>query len=95
MDVKVRTSREKTIPNIAYSSQKFSFVFNDVIMNSENLGNFLYGCTGNSIGLSLDILYRGSDYAAHSYHQTLGPLSQKYESYDKVAIVKIHDDLVE
>ena len=48
-------------------------------MNSENLGNFLYGCTGKHLGLSLDILLSGSEYAAFIYDST-----DNEEDYDYI-----------
>lgn len=56
-------SWNKTI-GLKYYSQKFLFAFQDVIMNSENLGNYIYGCTGNACGFSLSVLYAGSNFAA-------------------------------
>ncbi|MGN1084306.1 MAG: polymorphic toxin type 44 domain-containing protein [Lachnospiraceae bacterium] len=63
-DVKRKESWEETIPNIEYYSQKFSFAYNDMIMNSENLGNFIYGCTGRACGFDLKTLNFFSGYAS-------------------------------
>ena len=63
-DVKRKKSWEETIPNIEYYSQKFSFAYNGMIMNSENLGNFIYGCTGRACGFDLKTLNFFSGYAS-------------------------------
>ncbi len=62
-DIKVQECWEETIPDIKYYSQKFLFVFNGVEMNSENLGNFIYGCTGRACGCGMGLLKLGSGYA--------------------------------
>lgn len=88
-DVKVRESWNKTISTIHYYSQDFKFVYNDIIMNSENLGNYLYGCTGHATGFTLKILYIGSGYAASTGNtsdnqEDLNFIELGYDYYDEV-----------
>ena len=90
-DVKVQSSWEKTIPNIKYYSQKFNFAFNDLIFTSEDLGNFIYGCTGCGCGFSLELLLLGSDFASHTgnsieSNDDLQFIKAGYDYYDIVRI---------
>ena len=88
-DVKVRESWNNTISTIHYFSQGFKFVYNDIIMNSENLGNYLYGCTGHATGFTLNILYKGSGYAASTGNtidnqDDLDFIKRGYDYYDEI-----------
>lgn len=88
-DVKVRESWNNTISTIHYFSQDFKFVYNDIIMNSENLGNYLYGCTGHATGFTLKILYKGSGYAASTGNtidnqDDLDFIKRGYDYYDEI-----------
>ena len=88
-DVKVRESWNNTISTIHYFSQGFKFVYNDIIMNSENLGNYLYGCTGHATGFTLNILYKRSGYAASTGNtidnqDDLDFIKRGYDYYDEI-----------
>jgi hypothetical protein len=59
-DLKNEESWNESIPNIEYYSQKFTFCFNGMFINSEQLGNICFGYTGAKLGLSLETLFGGS-----------------------------------
>lgn len=88
-DVKRREQWTKTIPGINYYSQRFKFCYNSYIMNSEDLGNFIFGCTGHCLGftqaeLNLGSIFAGStgsspDDEKDKYYIQLG-----YKYYNKI-----------
>ncbi len=63
-DIKFEKNWKKMFPQIKYYAQRFPFVFKQKVMNSEDLGNVIYGYWGYAIGFSDWELYRGSEFAA-------------------------------
>lgn len=89
-DVKRRDVWKKTIPEVHYYSQVFKFVFNGTVMDSENFGNFFYGCTGHATGFSLKMLYKGSAHAANTSNtedtqDDLDFIKMGFEYYEQIS----------
>lgn len=63
-DIKLENRWNQMFSGINYYAQKFPFTCLGSVMNSENLGNVTYGYWGSAIGLSEQILYDGSSFAA-------------------------------
>ena len=63
-DIKLDYNWKKMFPEIKYYAQRFPFVFNQKVLNSEDLGNVTYGYWGYAVGFSDWELYRGSEFAA-------------------------------
>lgn len=63
-DIKVEKQWNKQFNDIEHYSTKFPFVFNNITMNPETLGNFTYGYWGRCADISLETLLSGGDFAA-------------------------------
>jgi surface protein len=63
-DVKRINSWRTTIPNISYYTAQFEFKYRDYYMNAEDLGNYIYGYTGNAFGFALKELLDASNIVA-------------------------------
>lgn len=58
-DLKNENSWNNAIPEIPYRSQRFKFIYNSKIIDSESLGNITYGYWGTACGFSDEVLYFG------------------------------------
>lgn len=63
-DVKKEGCWDNLFTDIAYPGFKGVFLFNGLMITPEQLGNILYGLTGNLLGFEDKTIYQGGGYAA-------------------------------
>jgi hypothetical protein len=63
-DIKRDSIWVSAFEEIPYYSQKYVFKYNDYYFTSEDLGNYIFGCTGHAIGFTLTGLKIGSSVIA-------------------------------
>lgn len=61
-DVKIESCWNNLF-SVPFPGRDAQFVFNDLIVTPEDLGNYLYGLTGSYIGLSSKLIHQGAGYA--------------------------------
>ena len=62
-DIKIDDSWENTIGS-TFPGEAVAVMYRGILMTPEDIGNFTYGYIGAAYGISLDVLYMGSYYAA-------------------------------
>lgn len=79
LDIKVKKKWEKAF-DVPYLGLKGKFVCFDEVMNAEQLGNYLYGFIGNTMGLGSELLLWGGGYAE---------IKERYPGKDMYEIIKM------